>query len=103
MRIVEMAFLPNVKLPCDICHSARSNPETLTATWHGKHFRKVLQIEVHSILVIEHNLNLIVEANLIIHLGPKGRDRGGIIIAQGTPKDVVKAATHTARSLLYKF
>ena len=44
----------------------------------------------NSIIVIEHNLDLIKTADHIIDLGPEGGDRGGEIIAEGTPEQIVK-------------
>ncbi len=44
----------------------------------------------HSIIVIEHNLDLIKCADYIIDLGPEGGNRGGQLIAQGTPENIVK-------------
>ncbi len=44
----------------------------------------------HSIIVIEHNLDLIKCADYIIDLGPGGGDRGGKLLAAGTPEDIVK-------------
>jgi excinuclease ABC subunit A len=44
----------------------------------------------NSVLVIEHNLDVIKSADWIIDLGPEGGDKGGQIIAEGTPKDVSK-------------
>ena len=44
----------------------------------------------NSILIIEHNLDVIKCADWIIDLGPEGGDKGGEIIAEGTPKDLVK-------------
>jgi excinuclease ABC subunit A len=44
----------------------------------------------HSIIVIEHNLELIKCADYIIDLGPEGGERGGQLIAQGTPEELVK-------------
>ncbi|MFC4721980.1 excinuclease ABC subunit UvrA [Geojedonia litorea] len=46
----------------------------------------------HSILVIEHNLDLIKCADYIIDLGPEGGERGGQLIAKGTPEELVKNA-----------
>ena len=197
MRTIEMAFLPDVKVPCETCHGARFSPETLAVTWRGKNIGEVLQMEVdeaveffasmpaishplqllrdvglgyltlgqpsptlsggeaqriklvtelskvrddltrrgrkaphtlyvldeptvglhmqdveklihvlhrlvdagHSVIVIEHDLDLIAEADWIIDLGPEGGDAGGQLVAAGTPEDVVKAGTHTGRAV----
>ncbi|MGB3069543.1 MAG: excinuclease ABC subunit UvrA [Ottowia sp.] len=197
MRTIAMSFLPDVKVPCEVCHGARFNPETLAVTWRGKSIGDVLQMEVdeavgffstmpniahplqllkdvglgyltlgqpsptlsggeaqriklvtelskvrddvgrreqkaphtlyvldeptvglhmqdveklihvlhrlvdggHSVLVIEHDLDLIAEADWIIDLGPDGGDAGGQLVAAGTPEDVVRAGTHTGVAL----
>jgi excinuclease ABC subunit A len=52
-----------------------------------------------SILVIEHNLDVIKNADWVIDLGPEGGDAGGRIVAQGAPGDIVRAGTHTGRYL----
>ena len=45
----------------------------------------------NSVIVIEHNLDLIKTADHIIDLGPEGGNRGGMIVAQGTPEEVARA------------
>ncbi len=197
VRTIEMSFLPDVKVPCEVCHGARFNPETLAVTWRGKNVGDVLQMEVddavdffasmpaishplqllkdvglgyltlgqpsptlsggeaqriklvtelskvrdditrrgqkaphtlyvldeptvglhmqdveklihvlhrlvdggHSVVVIEHDLDLIAEADWIIDLGPEGGEGGGRLVAAGTPEDVVRAGTHTGVAL----
>ncbi|MFN7141308.1 MAG: excinuclease ABC subunit A, partial [Limisphaerales bacterium] len=54
----------------------------------------------NSVIVIEHNLDLIAEADWLIDLGPEAGEGGGQIIAQGTPEEVVNVeASHTGRFL----
>jgi excinuclease ABC subunit A len=197
MRTIAMSFLPDVKVPCDTCHGARFNPETLAVTWRGKNIGDVLKMEVdeavdffasmpaiahplqllkdvglgyltlgqpsptlsggeaqriklvtelskvrddvtkrgnkaphtlyvldeptvglhmadverlirvlhrlvdggHSVIVIEHDLDVIAEADWIVDLGPEGGGAGGRIVAQGSPEQIVAAGTHTGRAL----
>ena len=42
----------------------------------------------NTVIVIEHNLDVIKTADYIIDIGPEGGDRGGTVIAQGTPEEV---------------
>jgi excinuclease ABC subunit A len=55
----------------------------------------------NSVVVIEHNLDVIAEADWIVDLGPEGGDRGGRIVAQGTPDRIIRRAksSPTARAL----
>jgi excinuclease ABC subunit A len=197
MRTIEMAFLPDVKVPCDLCHGARFNPETLAVTWRGKSIGDVLQMEVdeaveffasmpsiahplqllkdvglgyltlgqpsptlsggeaqriklvtelskvrddvtrrgqkpphtlyvldeptvglhmadveklirvlhrlvdggHSVVVIEHDLDVIAEADWVIDLGPEGGTGGGQVVTAGAPEAVVKSGSHTGVAL----
>jgi len=53
-----------------------------------------------SLLVIEHNLDVIKTADYVIDLGPEGGDAGGQVVATGTPEEIVKAKeSYTGRYL----
>jgi len=174
---IEMQFLPDVYVPCDVCHGARFNRETLQVLFKGLSIADVLDLTVdaalemfpafpgimtklqtlqdvglgyvrigqpattlsggeaqrvklarelsrratgrtlyvldepsvglhaadvhklievlqrlvdagNSVLIIEHNLDIIKVADHLIDLGPEGGDRGGTLVAQGTPEEV---------------
>lgn len=54
----------------------------------------------HTVLVIEHDLDVIAEADWLIDLGPEGGERGGQLVAEGTPEKIMKAKTsHTGQYL----
>jgi len=186
---VEMHFLPDVYVPCDVCHAKRYNRETLEILYKGHSIHDVLELTVedalklfdaipsiarkletlvdvglsyiklgqsattlsggeaqrvklskelsrrdtgrtlyildepttglhfhdieallgvlhrlrdegNTVVVIEHNLDVIKTADWVIDLGPEGGHRGGEIIAQGTPEEVAKQKqSHTGRFL----
>jgi excinuclease ABC subunit A len=53
-----------------------------------------------SVLIIEHNLDVIKSADWVIDLGPEGGDKGGFLVAEGTPEDIVLCEkSHTGRFL----
>ena len=54
----------------------------------------------HSLVVVEHNTDVIRAADWVIDLGPDAGDRGGTIVFEGTPEDLLKAGTFTAKYLL---
>ena len=62
-------------------------------------FKKLLQAG-HSLLVIEHNLDVIKTADWIVDLGPEGGEEGGYLVAVGTPEQLAQnSASHTGRYL----
>jgi excinuclease ABC subunit A len=75
----------------------------------GLHFADIAQLLAvltqlieagNSVIVIEHNLDVIKTADWVIDLGPEGGPGGGQIVAHGTPEDVAKvAASHTGQYL----
>jgi excinuclease ABC subunit A len=186
---IEMNFLPDVYVPCEVCHGARYNRETLEVHYKGKTISDVLDMSIeeaanffaaipaiarhlvtlnevglgyvrlgqpaptlsggeaqrvklaselqkrstgrtvyvldepttglhfedirkllgvlsslvdkgNSVLVIEHNLDVIKTADWIIDLGPDGGIRGGTLVAEGTPEDVSRnASSYTGQFL----
>ena len=191
MKKIEMHFLPDLYVPCDICHGKRYNRETLEVTWQGKNISEVLEMTVeealrffenhpqilrkletlsdvglgymqlgqpsttlsggeaqrvklatelsrratgktiylldepttglhtadvdrliqvlqrltdagNTVLVIEHNLDVIKVADRIIDLGPEGGDQGGTIVAEGTPEQVAACETSYTGQYLRK-
>jgi excinuclease ABC subunit A len=64
-------------------------------------FQRLVE-EGHSVIVIEHNLDIIKSADYILDLGPEGGDRGGRIVAEGTPEDVAKSRTSITAKYLRK-
>ena len=89
-----------VKLATELCkRSTGSTFYILDEPTTGLHFAdiekllKVLNrlVELgNTVLVIEHNLDVIKNADYIIDIGPEGGDKGGYIVAQGTPEELVK-------------
>ncbi|MBU2358884.1 MAG: excinuclease ABC subunit A, partial [Alphaproteobacteria bacterium] len=77
-----------------------------TTGLHFEDVRKLLEVlhelvdQGNSVVVIEHNLDVIKTADHLIDIGPEGGDGGGRIVAEGTPEEVAEvAASHTGRYL----
>ena len=92
--------------------SRRSNGRTVyildepTTGLHFEDIRKLLQVlnrlvdAGDTVIVIEHNLDVIKTADYIIDLGPEGGDAGGKVVAVGTPEEVAQVPeSHTGRFL----
>src|SRR5881394_2804719 len=81
---------------------------TLDEPTTGLHFHDIkLLLEVlhrlrdagNSVVVIEHNVDVIKTADWVIDLGPEGGDGGGQIVATGTPAEIARSASHTGAYL----
>jgi excinuclease ABC subunit A len=91
-----------VKLAKELSRRATGNTlyilDEPTTGLHFEDVRKLLDVlqalveQGNTVVVIEHNLEVIKTADWIIDLGPEGGDKGGEIVATGTPEDVVKVA-----------
>jgi excinuclease ABC subunit A len=92
--------------------SKRSTGRTLyildepTTGLHFEDVRKLLEVlhelvdQGNSVIVIEHNLDVVKTADHIIDIGPEGGDGGGQVVAKGTPEVVAKVPqSHTGRYL----
>jgi excinuclease ABC subunit A len=102
-------LLAGLKEPDAINRRPRRNLFILEEPTIGLHMADVQRlVEVlqrlvdagHSVIVIEHNLDLIAEADWVIDLGPEGGDGGGRIVAEGTPEQIARnKRSHTGRFL----
>jgi excinuclease ABC subunit A len=77
-----------------------------TTGLHFEDVRKLLEVlhalvdQGNTVIVIEHNLEVIKTADWILDLGPEGGDGGGLIVAEGTPEDIAaNSASHTGHFL----
>jgi len=94
--------------------SRRSTGQTMylldepTTGLHFDDVNKLLQVlqrlvdKGNSVIVIEHNLDVLKSADHIIDLGPEGGDRGGMVIAEGTPEQVAKVSKSYTGAYLKK-
>ncbi len=77
-----------------------------TTGLHFEDVRKLLEVlhtlvdQGNTVIVIEHNLEVIKTADYIVDIGPEGGDAGGTIVAEGTPEDIARSkASYTGRYL----
>ena len=56
----------------------------------------------NTVIVIEHNLDIIKNADWIVDLGPEGGERGGFVVAYGTPRDISRVKTSYTGQFLRK-
>lgn len=99
-----------VKLAKELAHVATGNTlyilDEPTVGLHAYDVKILLEAldrlvdKGNTVLVIEHNLDVIAHSDWIIDLGPEGGDRGGEIIAEGTPEDITQNARSITGSIL---
>jgi excinuclease ABC subunit A len=100
-----------VKVRDDVTRRGQKPPHTLyvldepTVGLHMADVEKLIRVlhrlvdGGHSVVVIEHDLDVIAEADWVLDLGPEGGSAGGQVVAQGRPEELVAAGTHTGRAL----
>ena len=100
-----------VKVRDDVTRRGQKPPHTLyvldepTVGLHMADVEKLVRVlhrlvdGGHSVVVIEHDLDVIAEADWIIDLGPEGGNAGGRVVASAPPEEVVRLRTHTGLAL----
>jgi excinuclease ABC subunit A len=100
-----------VKVRDDVTRRGQKAPHTLyvldepTVGLHMADVEKLIRVlhrlvsGGHSVVVIEHDLDVIAEADWVLDLGPEGGDAGGRVVIEGTPEEVVASGSHTGVAL----
>src|SRR3989440_723050 len=99
--LVEMVFLANVFVPCEVCAGKRFKKQVLEVKLGGSSIHDVRTLcrvldrlvdAGHTVLVIEHHLDVVKRADWVIEMGPGAGDAGGRVVAQGIPEDIARSA-----------
>ena len=101
-RVKLAAHLAQASLRAARCSSSTSPPPACTSTISPSCWRRFERLIENggSLLIIEHNLDVIRAADWVIDLGPEGGALGGQIVAAGTPEDIARASgSYTGRYL----
>jgi excinuclease ABC subunit A len=99
-----------VKLASELCRTATGGTVYIldepTTGLHIHDIRKLLEVlqrlvdSGNTVIVIEHNLDVLKTADYLLDMGPEGGDEGGRIVASGTPESLARVpGSHTARFL----
>ena len=102
-----------VKLAKELCKKATGRTlyilDEPTTGLHSNDIKKLLKVlhrlveSGNTVLVIEHNMDVIKTADWIVDIGPKGGDKGGIIVAEGTPEEVANVKESITGHYLTKY
>src|SRR5439155_627095 len=88
---IEMHFLPDVYVECEVCHGKRYNRETLEITYKGKHIADVLDLTVDEAARFFRNVPSISEKlDSLLDLGPEGGEAGGEIVGAAPPEKIAE-------------
>ena len=106
-----LKFIPQSLIQCDVrCHEFVGNTfyilDEPTTGLHFEDIRVLMEVinklvdKGNTILIIEHNMDVIKLADYIIDIGPEGGKGGGQLIAKGTPEEIIKVKkSYTAQFL----
>ena len=102
-----------IKLSKELCKKATGRTlyilDEPTTGLHSSDIKKLLKVlhrlveSGNTVLVIEHNMDVVKTADWIVDIGPKGGNKGGKIVAEGPPEDIIKIEKSITGSYLKKY